>query len=131
MSNHTHHDEITNILECLGRSHSVKGEVKDSHLGKILMYLQRTKKEEYQKTLYKLALVCGMNIRYVRENYLKGLELFGIIELSHEKNCVFWNWLGDKNVLNLAVYEETATEYMKRKDIEKKERKKRNNGDGK
>lgn len=116
--------EIENILNALGRNDKVEGIVKASHLGKILNYLQMKGTEEYEKTLYKMALVCGANIRYIRENYLKGLEMFGIISVTHSHNITVWKWIGDKafnngDIKEIIEPEESATDYMKRKDKEK------------
>ena len=92
----TMHEEITAILEFLGRSHS-EGQVRGDHLSKILMYLHRTRTEEYKKTLAKLALLCGIGQRYLKENYLDGLEAFGIIEVQYGSKWKVWKWQGLQN----------------------------------
>lgn len=91
-------DEIKNIIDALGRSDLTEGNVRGIHLGKILTYLQMKKTEKYNDTLYKLALILGMNIRYVRENYLKGLELFGIIKVKNVNHDLIWSWIGEKGL---------------------------------
>lgn len=121
----TNPEEIQNIIEALGRRDLSEGQVKGTNLGKILAYMQMKGTEKYNDTLYKLALVCGMNIRYVRESYLKGIELFGIIKTRMEKNELIWTWCGDKCFNNGDIKEiQSATEYMQeqQKKKEKKEK---------
>ena len=77
-------EEIKEIMDYLGRP-SMEGDVRGSHLSKVLLYLQRTANENLDITLSKLALVLGMNPRYVRENYLKGLMYFGVIKIFEKK----------------------------------------------
>ena len=117
----TNPDEIRNIIEALGRKNLSEGDIRGIHLGKVLLYLQQKKNENYNDTLYKLALLLGMNIRYVKENYLKGLELFGVIDTQMVKNDLFWRWKGDicfngSDIKNI----ESATEYMQKKSENKK-----------
>lgn len=124
----TNPDEIQNIINALGRSDLTEGNVRGTHLGKILHYLQMNKTEIYQTTLYKLALMLGMNIRYVRENYLKGLELFGVIKTRMVNNELVWNWYGDKFICSnnggeLEQVSQSATEYMKEQDLQKQKEK--------
>lgn len=120
----TNPEEIRNIIEALGRKDLAEGQVRGTHLGKILNYMQMKKTEKYEDTLYKLALVLGMNIRYIRENYLKGLELFGVIKTRMQNNDLIWNWCGDRcfnngDIKEIKGIEKTATEYMKKKEEHK------------
>lgn len=87
--------EIKNIMDALGRG-STEGYVKGTHLGTILAYLQQRKTEKMRATLAKLSLVCGMNRRYIRENYLDGLEEYGVIETKTFNNELTWNWIGER-----------------------------------
>lgn len=87
--------EIKELLQIFGRT-ATEGQIKGDHLSKILSYLQRKKTERYKSTLAKLALICGMNVRYVRENYLEGLIEFGVIQVHNSENDVFWTWIGRK-----------------------------------
>ena len=121
----THAEEIENIIKVLGRGDLTEGKVRGTHLGKVLIYLQMKKEENYQNTLHKLALVLGMNIRYVRENYLRGLELFGIIKTRMVGNELMWKWMGDKE-LDSCLFnngseetEQSATEYMQEQEKKK------------
>ena len=77
--------------------------------------------------------MCGMNLRYVRENYLKGLEMFGVLETRMLNSSLVWYWIGDKcfndsdAMPNIVIAEteipkeseETTTAYMKKRQKEK------------
>ena len=92
--------EIKAILDALGRSHS-EGYVKGTHLTSILEYLRRTKTESFRITKAKLALIVGINPRYLQEGYLDGIEAFGIIKLTtDESNDKIWEWIGIKAFKN-------------------------------
>lgn len=87
--------EIEKIMAYLGRKHS-DGAVKGDNLTKILDYLINTKQESYDVTVSKLSLICGMMARYVKENYLQGLEAFGFIYVYMNGNIKVWQWVGIK-----------------------------------
>lgn len=87
--------EIKEILDALGRNES-EGEVKGSHLGKILSHLRQEQNGVLDSTVSKLALVCGMKSRYVKEDYLRGMIEFGIIKVNTESNKTMWKWNGIK-----------------------------------
>lgn len=87
--------EELRIMEFLGRP-ILDGNVRGSHLGKILTYLKTEKAEIWDDTLFKLALLLGMQTRYVKDSYLKGLVLFGIIELEQIGHSQRWYWIGEK-----------------------------------
>lgn len=108
--------EIKDIMDLLGRG-ILEGNVRGSHLGQILMYLHQNKTEKMKATLSKLALICGMQKRYVRENYIEGLVEFGIIKTVVLRNEVMWKWVGIK-----AFEKDKATfmEYITEKEKEKK-----------
>jgi len=89
----TLHEETVKILEFLGRRHS-EGDVKGDHLSKILNYLIEHQTEKYDKTLAKLSLLCGIGQRYVKENYLDGLEAFDIVEINFDTSGRNWHWKG-------------------------------------
>lgn len=86
-------EEVKAIFEFLGRSHN-EGEVKGDHLASIITYLIMEQHGDYKQTLSKLALKCGIGKRYITENYLDGLEAFGIIEVMHGSQSKFWRWKG-------------------------------------
>lgn len=90
-------NEELQIMQFLGRP-LTDGEVRGSHLGKILTYLKMTRKEVFDTTIAKLALVIGMSGRQIRENYLKGLIGFGFIELFNVGHSQYWKWIGIKAV---------------------------------
>lgn len=91
----SNYQEIEKVMALLGRKHS-DGAVKGDNLTKILDYLITQKSESYDITCAKLSLVCGMMQRYVKENYLQGLEAFGIIYVYMNGNTKTWNWEGIK-----------------------------------
>lgn len=86
--------EEKRIMYFLGRG-SIDGDVRGTHLGKVLTYLKMINDEILDATIYKLSLVLGMNSRYVRENYLKGLMYFGVIKLYQEGHNTRWKWIGE------------------------------------
>lgn len=91
--NHSVNQELSNILEFFGRKDD-KARIAKDHFIQIVSYLLKTQKEEYNKTLSKLSLLCSTNQRYIRENYLEGLESFDIIEVYVENNKKNWIWRG-------------------------------------
>jgi len=115
--------EIKDIMDLLGRKH-LDGNVRGTHLGQILMYLHKKKLESLKATLSKLALICGMSKRNVRENYIDGLEAFGIIQTKVISNDVYWNWIGIKALND----EETFMQYVTRQEKEKKENEEKTKG---
>lgn len=88
--------EIKHIMQILGRSSHLDGEVRGSHLSQILEYLRQTKHETVKRTLSKLSLICAMSQRSIRENYLEGLIEFGIIKTEQNSNELCWSWIGEK-----------------------------------
>lgn len=127
----TNPSEIKEIMDMLGRR-IVEGQVKGSHLGQILTYLQQKKTESLKTTLSKLALICGMSKRNIRENYIEGIAEFGIIHTQTLSNDVVWNWYGVK------AFEENNETFMnyvqrtKQKEEQEKEKEKevKKNGKG-
>lgn len=87
--------EVKEIMIALGRN-EYEGEVKGSHLGKILTFLQQEQQGNFQAMISQLALVCGMKARYVKEDYINGLICFGVIAAYTESNCSLWKWIGMK-----------------------------------
>lgn len=95
MSDITLHDDIKGVLDAIGRG-SRDGAVRDSHLGQIVSYLHQKKTEKLKSTYSKLALVCGISKRILRENYIEGLMEFGVIEVKIVNHDEVWNWIGVK-----------------------------------
>jgi hypothetical protein len=87
--------EIKEVMDALGRNEN-EGDVKGSHLGKILNHLRQEQNGVLEGTASKLALICGMKSRYVKEDYLRGMIEFGIILISTESNKILWKWNGIK-----------------------------------
>lgn len=114
--------EVKNIMDALGRG-EMEGNVKGSHLAQILTYLQQHKTERMRVTLAKLALICGMHQRYVRESYIEGIEAFGVINVKTINNDKVWNWIGERAFDCFKGKEESFIDYAKKKKIEKKDEK--------
>lgn len=87
--------EIKEIMFALGRNEH-EGEVRGSHLSKILCYLRQEQNGVFDSTVSKLALICGMKSRYIKEDYLRGMIEFGIIKVNTESNKSIWKWNGIK-----------------------------------
>jgi hypothetical protein len=89
-------NEIKEICDLFGFKHT-DGLVSGSHNATILGYLRQQQEEVYATTIDKLTWLCHMSARYLKENYLKGIEAFGIIETyTNEFNVVKWKWIGIK-----------------------------------
>jgi len=113
--------EEKRIIELLGRT-EIDGEVRGSHLGKVLTYLKMVKGESWDITLSKLALVLGVNPRYIRENYLKGLMYFGVIKLYRNGNTLKWEWTGEKAFNGVNIIPTEPEQIMKDLDDLEKEK---------
>lgn len=87
----------------------VEGDVRGIHFSNLLNYLEKTKCENWEKTLRKLPLIVKMQKRYIRENYLEGLIEFGVIEFKGKN----WFWVGYKAL-------EENEKIIQEKPIEKK-----------
>lgn len=90
----TAHEEITKVLDFLGRTHDRMGDVRYDHLSKILNYLYSKQTEDYDVTVSKLTLLLGISKRLVRENFLDGLEAFKIIIVTYGVHTKIWRWNG-------------------------------------
>ena len=111
--------EVREIVIALGRG-ADGADFRGTHLNQILTYLKRTKRENKKITLCKLALVCGMAVRQIRENYFDGLEAFGIVEMTMEKSVETWNWIGLTAISDDDITQgENLSEYAKRRTKEK------------
>lgn len=132
-------DEVHEIMYLLRGTNATKdGDYRNIHLGTVLEYLRNQKFEEKMITLQKLSLMLGLAQRQVRENYIDGLIAFGIISLNSD--CKAWYWVGSKAIKNqfgklrtnnkedneyvvnqlVENKNESATEYMNKKEAEKK-----------
>jgi hypothetical protein len=86
--------EMNNIMKFFGRKYN-DGDVRGTHLGKVLFYLIMNQSEDYDDTQYKLALSLGVAPRLIRENYLKGFEKFKIINVfTNGDGAIVWEWRG-------------------------------------
>lgn len=89
--------EIKEVISCLGRTAS-EGSVRGEHLGKILSVCRNppTRIKTCRDLTAYLALICGMQQRYIKENYLDGLEIVGVIDTIMVNNDKFFKWIGMK-----------------------------------
>lgn len=89
--------EIRELMSLLGRG-STDGNVHGSHLGKVLSVCQNPPKQvkTYRDLCSYLSLICGMQQRYVKESYLQGLEVCGVITIFDINNDKFFKWIGKK-----------------------------------
>lgn len=69
-----------------------KGDVRTNHLMAILDHLIEVQTEDYSTTQAKLALTISMEKRRIRENYLEGMEAYGIIKMRTVDRRVIWEW---------------------------------------
>ena len=90
---------------------SDKGDIKNSHLMAILDNLISTEMESYDTTLSKLTLSLQMDKRRIRENYLEGMEAYGIIEIHMDNRKRIWR-------LNITNDEIEISEGMQSKKVE-------------
>ena len=99
-------NEVSKIMDFLGRG-KYEGNVQGTHLGQILTYLSRQKTESMKKTLSKLALVCAMTRRNLKENYIEGLDAFGIIKTKSEGHELLWLCVGERafNGINISEFQ--------------------------
>jgi len=92
--------EIQEICDSFGFKHS-EGLVTGSHNATILAYLRQHQEEVYKTTVDKLTWLCHMTNRSLKENYLSGIEAFGIIEtFTTEFGVMKWRWIGIKALRN-------------------------------
>lgn len=88
--------ELKEIMDILGRGHA-DGYCSGRHLSLILDYLRFKKTESYDLTKKKLTLKAGIGQRYLQENYLDGIEAWGIIEIFFDDSSIrHWRWVGVK-----------------------------------
>ena len=93
-------NEIKDICDVFGFKHS-EGLVTGSHNATILGYLRQHKEDVYKTTVDKLTWLCHMTNRSIKENYLNGIEAFGIIEtFTNEFGVIKWRWIGIKALRN-------------------------------
>lgn len=93
-------NEISDICDIFGFKHT-EGSIVGSHNATILGYLRQQQEESYKTTINKLTWICHMTARSLKENYLQGIEDFGIIEtFTNEFGVIKWRWVGIKALRN-------------------------------
>jgi len=106
-------EEIEAILVYLGRLDlDSQGQVKDRHLGQVLVYCQMWRNGRLQELIDKLTIRCGISSRYMKENYVQPLITEGILRIVRMRNDVCWSWVGVPN-------SSSFTEFVKEKQKEK------------
>ena len=92
--------EIQEICDTFGFKQG-EGLITGSHNATILGYLRQHQEETMKTTVDKLTWICHMTNRSVKENYLAGIEAFGIIEtFTNEFGAIKWRWVGIKALRN-------------------------------
>lgn len=92
--------EVEEICLTFGFKHT-DGLVSGSHNATILSNLRQWNEGVYSTTVDKLTWMCHMSARSLKENYLKGIEAFGIIETyTNEFGVIKWRWVGMKALRN-------------------------------
>lgn len=98
--NKKQNEEIQELYSFFGFNHS-EGSVIGKHNTQILSFLIKNQEGVYDTMLDRLSWLCHMNRRHLRENYLRGIESFGIIETyTNEFGVLRWRWMGLKALKN-------------------------------
>lgn len=88
--------EIKEICDVFGFSNS-EGNIVGRHNATILGYLRQEQEGVYSTTVDKLTWICHTSNRNIKENFLKGIEAFGIIQtFVNEFGVLKWRWIGIK-----------------------------------
>ena len=100
-------EEIEAILVYLGRKDlDSQGQVKDRHLGQVLVYAQMWKNGSLQELIDRLTIRCGISSRYIKENYVQPLITEGILRIVRMQHDVCWNWVGVPKKTSFTQYVE-------------------------
>lgn len=92
--------EIQQIYGIFGFDHS-EGSVIGKHNTTILSFLIKEKEGVYKTMISKLSWLCHMSARTLKENYLSGIESFGIIQtFTNEFGVLKWKWIGIEALRN-------------------------------
>lgn len=93
-------NEIKEICDVFGFKNT-EGNVVGSHNATILGYLRQEQEGVYKVTIDKLTWICHMTNRSIKENFLNGIEAFGIIEtFTNSFGVLKWRWIGIKALRN-------------------------------
>jgi len=117
MSKKTAPEEIMEVLTYLGRTDlDAQGQVKDRHLGQVLVYVQMWRQGSLQELINRLTIRCGISSRYIKENYVQPLITEGILRIIRMQHDVCWAWVG---VPKKTSFMEYIKENPKKKDKDK------------
>lgn len=93
-------NEVKEICDAFGMTNT-EGNIVGQHNATILSYLRQQREGVYKTTVDKLTWLCHTSNRNIRENFLNGIEAFGIIETyTNEFGVLKWKWIGIKALRN-------------------------------
>lgn len=99
-------EEIKEICNAFGFVNT-EGNIVGQHNATILSFLRQNQEGVYKTTVDKLTWICHTSNRNIRENFLRGIEAFGIIEtFTNEFGVLKWRWIGIKALRNNGVDKE-------------------------
>lgn len=92
--------EVEEICLIFGFKHT-DGNVVGTHNATILSFLRQEREGVYSTMVDKLTWLCHTSNRNIRENFLKGIEAFGIIQTyTNDFGVLKWRWVGIKALRN-------------------------------
>lgn len=114
-------EEIMEVLTYLGRTDlDSQGQVKDRHLGQVLVYLQQWQNGSLQEVIERLTIRCGISSRYIKENYVQPLITEGILRIVRMQHDICWAWVGVPHKTSFMEYvEENPKKKDKNKEVKK------------
>lgn len=112
--------ELHKVARFLDRDNDHDSEVRESHFGIIMETLISRGRIDYKQFLSMMSLRCKMNKRYVRENYLDGLEAYNIISVTMSDGRTWIEYVGLPDE-NLDPRKEESPPKKSKKEIEKEE----------
>lgn len=112
-------DEIKDVLRFLGREElDSRGQVKDRHLGQVLIYCQMWQKGSMTELIDRLCIRLGISSRYVKENYVQPLATEKVLDVIRMGHDLTWRWVGVPKKSN-TPFMDYAKEREKEKQLEK------------
>lgn len=98
--------EVKEICDAFGMTNT-EGNIVGRHNATVLSYLRQQQEGVYKTTVDKLTWLCHTSNRNIRENFLNGIEAFGIIEtFTNEFGVLKWRWVGIKALKNNGIDKE-------------------------
>lgn len=87
--------EISEILNFLGIS-QIEGNIRGEHCMRILYFLKNNDGESWDYVKEVAPFQLGIGLRYLQENYLRGIIRLGIIKMYQEGTVLYYKWFGSK-----------------------------------